>query len=178
MANTTHISPSDEECTLAALAHASIIANPVNLLGVIGTAIIWATQHRRSAYVAHHALHALVFQGVGFLLMVVMGLAWGSCMIVSMLPAMMRPALYHNDKPLSFWLVLIAGLVLLLFVLFWIGYGLFGAWAAWNGRWFSYGFLGRLLRRRLSPDTTNSLHDTPDEAMTQVPDAKGMEDHS
>jgi uncharacterized Tic20 family protein len=144
--------PSDEERILAALAHASIIANPANLLGLIAAALIWITQRQRSAYVAHHALHALVFQGVGLLLIMLMGLAWGGCLMVSLLPMVMRPSLYRAEYPLSFWLALLCGILLILGILTWIGYGILGAWAAWNGKPFTYGIVGRLIAKRM-PET-------------------------
>jgi len=41
--------PTEDERVLAALAHASIVANVANLAGMIATALIWTMQRERSA---------------------------------------------------------------------------------------------------------------------------------
>lgn len=60
--------PSDDQRMLAALAHAGIVMNSLGGGGIIAAAVIWATQRDRSAFVARHALQALLFQGLGLLL--------------------------------------------------------------------------------------------------------------
>lgn len=147
----SEINPSQEERTFAALAHASIIANPVNLLGIIGAMLIWVTQRHRSLFVAHHALQALVFQVVGLLIFMLLSLVWGGCLIVSLVPVMIRPALYRTDLPISFWLAVFSGIIVVIVLCIWVLYGLIGSWAAWNGQLFRYSLVDKLLQTNTSP---------------------------
>lgn len=140
--------PTDEERTMAALAHAGILANGFNLLGLIGASVIWATHRQRSRYVADHALQALVFQGVGLALTLLSVLLWGGCLLLSLLPAFLRPELYRTAPPVTFWFALAAGLFIAAFLLFSVVYGLLGAWAAWRGQPFCYVLAGSLIARR------------------------------
>lgn len=139
--------PHAEERTLAALAHAGVLANSFNLLGIIGAALIWSTQRRQSRYVAEQALQALIYQICGLVVLLLMGLAWGGCLLLSLLPALLRPELYRTEPPLTFWLALASALLIGLVALAGVGYGLTGAWAAWNGRPFQYLGIGALLQR-------------------------------
>ena len=125
--------PSEDERTLAALAHASIILNIVSMGGIVAAAVIWATQRRRSAFVAQHAFQALVFQGLGLALTLLGALGWGGCMLLGLLPVVVRPDLYRNGPPAVFWLVLIAGLLLVGFVLAGVLYAAVAAVQAWRG---------------------------------------------
>ncbi len=137
-----------EERALAALSHAGIVLNSFNLLGVVGATLIWATHRERSRYVAEHAMHALVFQVCSLLMVMLIGFVWGSCLLLSFLPAILRPELYRTDPPVTFWLALSPVLVILLVILMSAVYGLAGAWAAWNGRAFHYGPVGRFIKQR------------------------------
>lgn len=157
-------SPSDEERVLAALSHAAIIANPFNLLGIIAAALIWYSQRQRSAYVADHALHALLFQSLALFVIIAMGSAWGGCLGVSLLPVLLRPELYRTDWPVSFWVALASGLFVITLVLAAVMAGCIGAWHAWHGRSFHYGVVGRLLRDR--GDSAESETESPDEEPT------------
>ena len=56
--------PSEDERVLAALSHASVVANVVNLAGMIATALIWTMHRDRSPYVRAHALQV----GVGIVI--------------------------------------------------------------------------------------------------------------
>lgn len=145
---TTAPTYTNEERALAALAHAGIVLNSFNLLGVVGATLIWATHRERSRYVAEHALYALIFQVCSLLMVMLMGFVWGSCLLLSFLPAILRPELYRTDPPVTFWLALSPILVILLAVLTSVVYGLVGAWAAWNGRAFHYGPVGRFIKQR------------------------------
>jgi uncharacterized Tic20 family protein len=141
-----HQPPTDEERILAALSHAAIIANPFNLLGMVAAALIWYAHRQRSAYVADHAIHALVFQFAGLFVLMALGSMWGGGVLVSLLPVMLRPHLYRADWPISFWVALASGLVIIPIALAWLIAGCIGAWHAWHGRAFRYGLVGRLLR--------------------------------
>jgi hypothetical protein len=152
-----------EERVLATLAHVGIVANSFNLLGIIGSTLIWLTQRQRSPYVTAHALQALAFQVVAVLLSVLLLLVWGGCLIITFLPAMLRPDLYQSDLPLAFWLALGIGLLLLLvLIVVVVIYGLMGASAAWRGEPFRYVLVGSLVE-----DMQNSA--TPADAPADEP---------
>ncbi|MCG8346361.1 MAG: DUF4870 domain-containing protein [Chloroflexales bacterium] len=152
--------PTADERTLAALAHAGIITNGMNLLGLFGAALIWTTQRQRSAYVAGHALQALLFQGLVLLLVLLLSIIWGGCLLISLTPALIRPELYRTEPPATFWLALLMGLFILVFAVSAMFYGLCGAWAAWRGRPFHYILINHLIMmqqrqddRELTPTT-------------------------
>jgi uncharacterized Tic20 family protein len=138
--------PSEDERVLAALSHASIVANVVNLAGMIATALIWTMQRDRSPYVRAHALQALVYQGAVLLLSIVLVLFWSACLALSLLPAAIRPDLYRASPPDSFWLALAGLLVPVGFGILATLYGLYGAYQTYRGRPFRYPLAGRLAR--------------------------------
>ena len=161
--------PSEDERVLAALSHASIVANVVNLAGMIATALIWTMQRDRSAYVRAHALQALVYQGAVLLVSIVLTLFWGVCLGLSLLPAAIRPDLYRSSPPDSFWLAL-AGLSLPVgFGILATLYGLYGAYQTYRGRPFRYPLAGRLARGRPSDPTAPSA--APSQPAPMAPEA-------
>ena len=66
MTDTTTLT--QEERTLAALAHGSVLLGAVTsgLGGILAALVIWLVQKEKSAYVAFQALQALVYQAVVF----------------------------------------------------------------------------------------------------------------
>lgn len=158
--------PSEEDRLLAALAHAGILLNAFNLLGLVGAMLIWLAGRERSAYIRHHTVQAVAFQVVTLLLFLVATLAWGFCFLLALLPAFLEPELYHlaqGDLPLTFWFVGVFGLLLLAVGLGVLGYGLYGAWMAWNGQLFTYALLGQVVQRwpRSAPSDTSGRAATP-----------------
>jgi uncharacterized Tic20 family protein len=142
--------PTEDERVLAALSHASIVANIVNLVGIIATAVIWTMQRERSRYVRAHALQALVYQGTVLVVGMLLGLAWGLCLVLSLLPVMLRPDLYDmTNPPRSFWLALLGLALPIGFGILGTIYGLYGAYRVYSGRPFRYPLVGRLVRRDL-----------------------------
>jgi uncharacterized Tic20 family protein len=142
--------PTEDERVLAALSHASIVANMVNLAGMIATALIWTMQRDRSRFVRAHALQSLVYQGAVLLISVFLVLAWGLCLVLSLLPVFLNPGLYEfNDPPRSFWLALFGLIVPIGFGIAATIYGLYGAYQVYRGRPFRYPVVGRLVRREL-----------------------------
>lgn len=141
------MAPSNDERTLAALAHASIVTNGAGLIGLVASAAIWATQRERSTYVRGHAIQALVYQGVVLLIALVMTLSWAMCVVLSLLPMALRPELYvEGTPPGPFWLALSGMLLPVLFALVATIYGLVGAFQAYRGRPFFYPVIGRIAR--------------------------------
>lgn len=160
--------PSEDERVLAALSHASIVANVANLAGMIGTALIWTMQRDRSPYVRAHALQALVYQGAVLLISIFLALLGGLCLALSLLPVMLRPDLYRGSLPsYSVWIGALALLTLLGFGALAMVYGLYGAYQAYRGRPFRYLFVSRLARPHLVPmsapvSATQSLATQPE----------------
>jgi uncharacterized Tic20 family protein len=164
--------PTEDERVLAALSHASIVANIVNLAGMIATALIWTMQRERSRYVRAHALQSLVYQGLVLVSTVFLLLFWGLCVGLSLLPVLLRPDLYHiTTPPRSFWLALVGLAVPIGFSIAATLYGLYGAYRVYRGRPFRYPFVGRLVHRDLSADAAPTL-----EAPAAAPQATGIYD--
>jgi uncharacterized Tic20 family protein len=151
--------PTEDERVLAALSHASIVANIANLAGMITTALIWTMQRERSRYVRAHALQSLVYQGAVLVISVFLVLSWGLCMVLSLLPVMLRPDLYDvSNPPRSFWLALLGLPLPIGFGLLATIYGLYGAYQVYRGRPFRYPLVSRfrLVRRDLAATTGSS----------------------
>jgi uncharacterized Tic20 family protein len=144
--------PSEDERVLAALSHASVVANAVNLAGMIATSLIWTMHRDRSPYVRAHALQALVYQGAVLLVTLFLALLGGLCLALSLLPALLRPDLYRGSPPpYSVWIGVLALLALIGFGVLATLYGLYGAYQAYRGRPFRYLLIGRLVRPLLNP---------------------------
>jgi len=155
--------PSEDERVLAALSHASIVANSVNLAGMIATSLIWTMHRDRSPYVRAHALQALVYQGAVLLIMLFLALFGGLCLALSLLPALLRPDLYRGSPPsYSVWIGVLALLALIGFGVLATLYGLYGAYQVYRGRPFRYAVIGRLVRPLLTPmPDANSIAPNP-----------------
>src|SRR5215210_1395181 len=144
--------PSEDERVLAALSHASVVANVVNLAGMIATSLIWTMHRDRSPYVRAHALQALVYQGAVLLISLFLALFGGVCLALSLLPVMLRPDLYRGSPPsYSVWIGVLALLALIGFGVLATLYGLYAAYQVYRGRSFRYPLIGRLVRQLLMP---------------------------
>jgi len=146
--------PSENERILAAIAHASIIANIVNLAGMIATALIWTSERERSEYVRQHALQSLLYQGLVLLILIVLLLFWGLCLGLSLLPVAVRPDLYRSSPPNSFWIALLGLTLPVGFMILSTLYGLYGAYQVYRGRPFRYPIAGRFMRRGIQTGAT------------------------
>lgn len=143
--------PTKDERLLAALGHASILINIVNMLGMIATLLLWVTQRERSAYVRRHALQALLYQGITMLVSMILILGWGLCLGLALMPMALRPELYGDySLPASFWLALAGLIVPIVFGSIAIVYGLFGAFQTFRGVPFRYPLVGRLVDREFA----------------------------
>lgn len=151
------VHPNDDERVLAAMAHAGIVANVANLIGLLGAALIFVTQREKSSYVRWHALQALIFQAISALVGFAMAIGWSLCLVLSLLPAIVRPELYRTSPPALFWPVLIAGVIPFTYAIIVVLYGLFAAVQAYRGRTFQYVLLDWLGRRNgASPGATRA----------------------
>src|SRR5690349_7085024 len=127
--------PSEDDRVLAALSHASIVANAVNLAGMIATSLIWTMNRDRSPYVRAHALQALVYQGAVLLILVFLGLFGGLFLALSLLPVLLWPNLYRSGPPsYSVWVGVLVLLALIGFGVLATLYGLFGSYQVYRGR--------------------------------------------
>lgn len=139
---------SQEERTMAALAHGSVLLGVLTsgVGGIFAAMIIWLTQREKSAYVAYQAMQALVYQiSVLFLTMVGFCL-WGMVFTFSIVPPMLaNPELYQYSPPPSMWF----GMSMLIFPCgLWfitILYGIWGAIRSYSGEDFKYIVIGKLL---------------------------------
>jgi uncharacterized Tic20 family protein len=160
--------PSEDDRIIAALAHASIIANVVNLAGMIATALIWSSQRERSEYVRQHALQSLLYQGMVLLILIILMIFWGLCLGLSLLAAV-RPDLYRNSPPNSFWIALLGLMLPLGFGILATLYGLYGAYQVYRGRPFSYPIAGRFMRRGIQSGAGPRPNPSPPSSELVVP---------
>lgn len=154
--------PGDDERLTAAIAHASIVANISGLLGLVLVVVLWATQRERSRYVRAHIVQALAFQGVTILGLAALLALWSACLLLSMLPAALRPELYVDGTlPDTFWLALFGLFVPLIYGCGATIYALYGAYQVYHGRPFVYPLIGRAVRRDLGPQNPPGAAATP-----------------
>jgi len=138
-----------DERALAALAHGSILLGLFSngLGGIVTALVIWAVQRQKSAYVAHHALQALAYQVVTFLVTMLAWCCWGvlwTAMI--MVPMMANPGLYDTTPPAGMWVGLALAIVPLGIWALTILYGLWGAVRCLGGRDFEYAIIGNWIK--------------------------------
>ena len=132
---------SQTERILAALAHGCILSPGI---GIIGSTVIWATQHDKSVYVRFQALQAVVFQ----VAMIAFQFAFGCCWIIGFFGMGLLGASGWGATSYSVFLMMFVffGLIQVLPII----YGLFGAINCLRGRDFHYFWIGFLVERYLS----------------------------
>mgnify|MGYP001828301959 CR=1 FL=1 len=142
------MTPTQDEKTLAGLAHGSILLGILTsgIGGIIAALVIWIVQKEKSAYVAAQALQALVYQAVTFLLTMFVWCCWGALyMAMIMVPLLSNPGAYESAPPAGLWV----GLVLMIVPFgIWgltILYGLYGAARCLGGHDFKYAVIGNWL---------------------------------
>ncbi|MEJ2735068.1 MAG: DUF4870 domain-containing protein [Anaerolineae bacterium] len=137
-----------DEKTLAALAHASILLGiPTSGIGgIVAALVIWIVQKEKSAHVAAQALQALVYQAVTFVLTMIVWCCWGALyMTLIFVPLLSNPGAYEAAPPAGLWV----GLALMIVPFgIWgltILYGLYGAVRCLGGHDFNYAIIGNWL---------------------------------
>ncbi len=126
---------SNEEMTMAALAHASVLLGFASggLAGVAGAFLLWLVYREKSRYVAFQAMQSLVFQ-----------LAWAGAAIAAAV-AMVLSMLSICLIPVG--LVLLLAVIILPFAgLF---YGLYAAYETYYGADFLYWKVGPFVRQQM-----------------------------
>ena len=142
------LAPTQDEKTLAGLAHGSILLGlfTSGVGGIIAALVIWATQKEKSPYAAAQALQAMVYQGVTFLITMVAWCCWGILyMMMIFVPLVNNPGAYEAAPPAGLWVGMflmivpfgIWGLIIL--------YGLYGAVRCLGGHDFKYAIIGNWL---------------------------------
>lgn len=139
---------SQDEKTLAALAHGSILlglfTNGVG--GIVAALVIWAIQKDKSKYVALQALQSMVYQAITFVGIMLAWCCWGLLWTAMILiPLTASPGAYEQTPPAGMWIGLILIVVPLAIWGLSILYGLWGAARSLGGHDFRYAIIGRWL---------------------------------
>jgi hypothetical protein len=141
--------PNRDECTLALLAHVLQL-----ITWWIGPLVIYLVK-RESRFVSFHALQALIYQGILFVVSMLMVGSWFALMFSGML---LGEAAGKASKaaPIAFFIVFA------LFGLFWLGIwvltlvlGIVYGIKASRGEWAAYPMIGRWARRLAGIDKSN-----------------------
>jgi uncharacterized Tic20 family protein len=141
----THENKSAENRLLAALSHASIVAQGI---GILVGVLVYITQRDKSRYVAFQALQAAVFQLANLIITVALWLLWGACYGLSMIPLIIQAEANPNAPPPAiFWISLASMIIPLIFMVLISLYGLWGGVRTWQGADFRYLFLGGWLEK-------------------------------
>lgn len=144
----TKTTVTQDEKTLAALAHGSILLGifTSGMGGIITALVLWLIQKEKSTYVTFQALQALVYQAVTFLVMMLGWCCWGILFTAMLLvPLLADPDAYQTALPAGFWVGMasmvipfgIWGLTIL--------YGLWAAARCLGGHDFKYAIIGNWL---------------------------------
>ncbi len=149
-----------DERTMAALAHASVVLTFVIalgsgglgcLLGILVPLLIWLTHKEKSAYVSFQALQATVFQVVSILVMAVV-LAVSIILIIAgwtVSGALTAILIGLCLMPFVALISVVLALVVLILPLAQLGYGLYAAYETYQGREFRYWLIGEALEKEM-----------------------------
>jgi uncharacterized Tic20 family protein len=150
-----------DEMTMAALAHASVVLTCVIalgsgglgfLLGVLVPLLIWLAYKEKSTYVSFQALQATVFQAVSILMMV-MVLAVSIILIVAgwtVSGALTAILIGLCLMPFAALITVVFALVVLILPFAQLGYGLYAAYETYRGRDFRYWLIGEVLEKEMA----------------------------
>jgi uncharacterized Tic20 family protein len=133
----------------ATLAHASIILGVLSrgVFGIVLAFLIWVTQRGEPCFTACQAAQAVVYQVIGLVATVAAWIGWGVLLTgATFVPALINPARPETLQPFTMIPALLLVVVPLAVMFGWIAYGLYAAWAVWDGRDFSYPLIGRWIR--------------------------------
>jgi len=150
-----------DERTMAALAHASVVLTFIialgsgglgGLLGVLVPLLIWLAYKEKSAYISFQALQATVFQAVSILVMVIM-LAVSIVLIVAgwtVSGALTAVLIGLCLMPFALLITVVLALLVLILPLAQLGYGLYAAYETYQGRDFRYWLIGETLEKEIA----------------------------
>jgi uncharacterized Tic20 family protein len=148
-----------DEWTIASLAHASILLTLIlafaggvgALLGLVVPLAIYLSYRERSRFIAFHALQSLAYQGAGILvytllvaiMVAVVAVAWTISGLLSVV------VIGFLLMPVALLITGLMVILLLVFPLVWVGYGLYGAYRIYEGGHFRYWLLGEWVEREV-----------------------------
>jgi uncharacterized Tic20 family protein len=150
-----------DEMTMAALAHASVVLTFVIalgsgglgcLLGVLVPLLIWLTYKEKSAYVSFQALQATVFQVVSIVVMVIV-LAVSMILIVAgwtVSGALTAILIGLCLMPFAALITVVFALLVLILPFAQLGYGLYAGYETYQGRDFRYWLIGEALEKEMA----------------------------
>jgi uncharacterized Tic20 family protein len=145
-----------DEMTMAALAHASVVLTFVIalglLLGVLVPLLIWLTHKEKSAYVSFQALQATVFQVVSILVVAIV-LAVSIILIIAgwtVSGALTAILIGLCLMPFAALITVVFGLLVLILPFAQLGYGLYAAYETYQGRDFRYWLIGEALEKEMA----------------------------
>jgi uncharacterized Tic20 family protein len=150
-----------DEMTMAALAHASVVLTFIIalgsgglgcLLGILVPLLIWLTYKEKSAYVSFQALQATVFQVVSILVMVVV-VAVSIILIVAgwtVSGALAAILIGLCLMPFAALITVVFAVLVLILPLAQLGYGLYAAYETYRGRDFRYWLIGETLEKEVA----------------------------
>jgi uncharacterized Tic20 family protein len=149
-----------DEMTMAALAHASVVLTFIIalgsgglgcLLGILVPLLIWLTYKEKSAYVSFQALQATVFQVVSILVMIVV-VAVSIILIVAgwtVSGALAAILIGLCLMPFAALITVVFAVLVLILPLAQLGYGLYAAYETYRGRDFRYWLIGETLEKEV-----------------------------
>ena len=149
------------ERTMAALAHASVVLTFVIalgsgglgfLLGVLVPLLIWLAYKDKSAYVSFQALQATVFQAVSVIVMVIVVAVSIALIVVGWTVSGALTAILIGLclMPFAVLITVVLALVVLILPFAQLGYGLYAAYETYQGRDFRYWLIGEALEKELA----------------------------
>lgn len=143
------LTTTQNERTLAGLAHASILLGIFTggIGGIITALAIWAVNKEKSAYVAFHALQALVYQVATYVLTMLAWCCWGLLWtLLIMVPLIIDPMAYETTPPAGIWIGMFLMVVPMAIWGLTILYGLWAAVRCLGGHDFRYAIIGNWLK--------------------------------
>lgn len=145
--------------TIAALSHASVLltlllafAGGVGaIVGLVVPLVIYLSYRERSRFVAIQALQALVYQGAGVLIYLVLVVALALLVTVAWTISGLLSAVAIGFllMPFALLLTLLMVIILLAAPLAWVAYGLYAAYQVYQGVPFRYALLGEWVEREV-----------------------------
>jgi uncharacterized Tic20 family protein len=135
--------PTMEERLMAAISHAAVV---VSGPGILVGLVIWLTQREKSPYASRQGMQAVVYQLLGFIIIIALWFLWGIFYFISFIPLIIAADRYQDAPPPIFFVGLGAMVIPMAFMIVWALYGLWGALMTLQGRDFNYAFIGRLLK--------------------------------
>ncbi len=136
---------STENRLLAALAHASAVAQGI---GILVGVLVYISQRDKSRYAAYQGLQAAVYQLVNLIIIIGMWLVWGVFYGLGILALVRLEEMNPGAAPPAiFWIGLISMVFPITYSILVALYGLWGALRTWQGKDFRYLIIGSWLEK-------------------------------